>query len=214
MTRFFSRCIFAASLAAALFGSISARAEDAGDTAYGRVDGDLSVVVGVGATLAPRAPRPSAELRLRYLDTIGVFCTYEDSLGIDTDPRRVLTGGLEVRPLFVARWLQGHELGMDRLDLLIDSFGLELGAFFPQPAGGQFQSTPGLQAGLGLEFPILAQANGPWIGFHGGGRWSNDVFDGADVVTPNDRSLYLAITLQWHAFFGAHVVDFGDAASR
>src|ERR1019366_4742582 len=89
MRRIVSRALAASALVTAFFGSISARAEDPGDTAYGRVDGDLSVVVGVGATLAPRAPRPSAELRLRYIDTIGVFCTYEDALGIDTDPRRV-----------------------------------------------------------------------------------------------------------------------------
>ena len=101
---------------------------------------------------------------------------------------------------------------MDRLDLFIDSFGLELGAFFRQPAGGRFQSMPGLQAGLGVELPMFREANGPWIGLHGGGRWSNDVFNGGDIATPNDRSLYLAITIQWHAFFGAHVVDLGDAS--
>ncbi len=207
------RLVAGSALATAFFGSISARAEDPVDSAYGRVDGDLSLVVGLGATLAPRAPRPSGELRLRYLDTIGVFCTYEDSFGIDTDPRRVLAGGLEIRPLFGGRWLQGEELGIDRLDLLIDSFGLELGGFFPQPAGGKFQSTPGLQAGLGLEIPIFRKANGPWIGLHGGGRWSNDALGGGPTETPTDRSAFLSITLQWHAFFGAHVVDYADARS-
>jgi hypothetical protein len=214
MRDFVSRALGASALITAFFGSISARADDPVDGSYGRVDGDLSVVFGLGATIAPRAPRPSAELRLRYLDSVGVFCTYEDSFGISTDPRRVLTGGIEIRPLFVGRWLQGYEFGIDRLDLFIDSLGLELGAYFPQPSQGPFQSPPGLQAGLGLELPIFRNANGPWIGLHGGGRWSNDALGGGKTETPTDRSAFLSITLQWHAFFGAHAVDYGDTNGR
>jgi len=191
---------------------IAAHAGDREDTAYDRIDGDLSVVVGLGATLAPRVPRPTAEIRLRYLDTIGAYCTYEDALGIDDDPRRVFSSGLELRPLFLARWLQGHELQIPRLDLAIDSFGLELGAFFAQPDGRGFGAKDGLQAGFGLELPLYPEANGPWVGLHVGGRWSDDLLQGGQVVTPSDRSAYLMITLQWHAFFGAHVVDAGDIA--
>src|SRR5258708_32230883 len=46
-------------------------AADANDTSYGRIDGDVALVVGAGATVADRGPRGEAELRVRYLDTAG-----------------------------------------------------------------------------------------------------------------------------------------------
>jgi hypothetical protein len=186
------------------------------DTSYGRVDGDLSVSFGLGATVGPRSPRASADLRFRYMDTVGIFGTYEDGplLGSGSEPRRVLATGVELRPLFIARWLTGREFGVPHLDLALDSFGLELGAFFAQPDGAAFAARPGLQAGLGLEVPVLPHSNGPWIGFHGGARWSDTALGGSGTEGPVDRSLYLGITVAWHQFFGGHVVDLGDRASR
>ncbi|WP_394822575.1 hypothetical protein [Pendulispora albinea] len=180
------------------------------DASYGRIEGDLSVSVGLGGTLAARGPRAAGDLRFRYLDTVGAFGTYEESFDGASEPARVVAVGAEVRPMFVARWLQGRELGIPRLDLTIDSFGLELGAFFAQPHGQSFGSKRGLQAGLGLEFPILARASGPWIGVHGGLRWSDDALGGAPIAGPGDRAAYLTITVAWHAFFGAHLVDLRD----
>lgn len=197
------------------FGSIScfarsAAANDPLDTSYGRVDGDMSVVMGAGVTLAPRLPRPSLDLRLRYLDTLGLFTTYEEGFGADTAPDRVLAGGIELRPLFLGRWLQGYEWGSPRPDLLLDSVGLELGAFFAQPRDHGFGSKKGIEAGLGLEIPLMERAKGVWIGLHGGARWSDDLFEGQAIASPADRSLYLAITFSWHVYVGAHAVDIGD----
>ncbi|HWL89187.1 MAG TPA: hypothetical protein VNO21_25465 [Polyangiaceae bacterium] len=214
--RFLSRAILAchASLALFAFSVGEARAADTrphgADTSYGRIEGDLSAALGLGATFGPRAPRGSAELRLRYLDTVGAFFTYEDGFGGSAEPERVVTMGAEIRPLFIARWLQGLEFGTPRLDLALDSFGLELGAFFAQPHGDTFGARRGLQAGIGLEVPILAHASGPWIGLHGGVRWSDDALGGAPISGPSDRSAYLSVTFAWHAFFGAHVVDMRD----
>ena len=191
--------------------STSASASNPLDTSYGRVDGDVSLVFGLGATLAPQAPRPAADFRIRYIDTLGAFATYEESFGIDTDPRRVLAFGAELRPLFLGRWLQGYEFDSPRLDLLLDSLGFEIGAFFAQPQhAGSFGDTRGLQAGLGLEVPLMERAKGIWLGFHGGARWSDETFEGGPIGSPNDRSLYLTITLSWHVYLGAHVVDIGD----
>src|SRR5215831_13531181 len=78
------------------------------DPSYGRIDGDIDVVVGAGAVFAPRGPRGEAELRLRYLETAGVLVTFEDALGSSAEPARALTTGLELRPLFLARWLRGQ----------------------------------------------------------------------------------------------------------
>ncbi|MDB4997471.1 MAG: hypothetical protein JWM74_4903, partial [Myxococcaceae bacterium] len=186
------------------------------DTTYGRIDGDIGLAFGAGITLAPRAPRLAADFRLRYMDTIGAWVTYEEGplIGSSSDPRRVFASGLEIRPLFLARWLQGWELGSPRLDLAIDSIGLELGAFLAQPEGARFGSRPGFQLGLGLEVPIFEKASGPWIGFHGGARWSDTALGGGVISGPSDRSLFLSITVRWHFFLGTHVVDVGDRAPQ
>jgi hypothetical protein len=182
------------------------------DTSHGRIDGDLAAELGFGATFGPRAPRATADLRLRYLWTAGAFVTYEDGplLGGASEPRRALAAGLELRPLFIARWFNGLESGNAYADLTLDSLGLELGAVFQEPSGERFGSKPGLQAGLGVEIPILPRASGPLVGIHAGARWSDAALGGRPLATPSDRSLYLAITLAWQQVFGAHVVDAGD----
>lgn len=194
----------------------TAHATGGPDSSYGRIDGDLSASAGVGATFGPRGPRAAADLRLRYLWTAGIFATYEDGplLGTSAEPRRAFAGGVELRPLFLLRWLQGYETGNAHLDLTIDSFALELGAVFVEPMGGHFGSKPGLQAGLGLQIPVLPNATGPVIGVHGGARWSDSTLAGHDIDGPSDRSLFLLVSVAWQQVFGAHVVDVGDRAPR
>jgi hypothetical protein len=184
------------------------------DTTYGRIDGDLSAVGGLGATVGPRGPRATVDLRFRYVDTVGMFTTYEDAplVASPADPNRVLAFGAELRPLFLFRWLQGHEFGSPRVDLALDSLGVELGAFFAQPGGGSFGERPGLQLGGGLELPILARASGPWLGIHAGIRWSDAALAGDTLRGPSDRAAFVSFTLAWHQFFGAHAVDMHDRA--
>src|SRR5580704_2630338 len=81
------------------------------DTSYGRVAGDVGLVAGVGAVVAEHGPQRRVELHLRYLDTVGLVASYEDAevFGGSVGPERVLAGGVELRPLFLYRWLQGHE---------------------------------------------------------------------------------------------------------
>jgi hypothetical protein len=199
------------------FGAFAAgaRAGERVDTTYGRLDGDLGVDFGAGATFGPRGPRGTLDVRLRYMDTAGVFSSYEDAIvATGSDPRRVLATGFEIRPLFLARWLVGREFGVPRLDLFFDSLGLELATFFEQPSGGPFSSAPGLQASLGLEVPVLARASGPWIAFHGGARWSDASLEGQPVAAPHDRALFLSVTLSYHQIFAAHVADIRDTAPQ
>lgn len=202
--------------AALLLRGGSARADDAVDPSYGRVQGDLTLVLGLGATLAEGGARAEGELRVRYLDSVGLFAAYEDGppVSSSSEPARVLAGGFEVRPLFIYRWLQGHETSHERLDLAIDSFGLELGAFAMQPTGTPFGSQSGLQAGVGLELPILGEATGLWLGVHGGVRWSDAALETGIVNGPDDRSAFVSLTLAWHQVIVAHVVDVGDEAPR
>jgi hypothetical protein len=212
------RLRFVASLAILLTASAARAASpsDDEDATYGRIDGDLAVTAGVGVAFGPRDPRGAADVRFRYLDSAGIFATYEDGrlFGNGAEPVRVLAGGLELRPLFIGRWLSGREIGSARADLVIDSLGLEIGGFLAQPQGGSFGQRPGLQVGLGLELPVLARASGPWIGFHGGVRWSDAALGGDPVRGPSDRAAFLTITASWHLIFGAHVVDLRDRAPR
>jgi hypothetical protein len=194
----------------------AAHAAGGPDTSDGRIDGDVSASAGVGATFGPRGPRAAADLRLRYLWTAGVFATYEDGpfFGSASEPKRAFATGLELRPLFLVRWLQGLETGNAYVDMTIDSFGLELGAVFAQPEGRPFGSKPGLQAGIGLQIPVLPNATGPVLGIHGGARWSDSALGGRAIEGPSDRALYLMVTIAWQQVFGAHVVDLGDRAPR
>jgi hypothetical protein len=166
--------------------------------------------------IAPRGPRAEGELRLRYLESAGVFAAYEDGaiLGSAAEPERVLVAGVELRPLFFFRWLQGRETSRAGLDLVVDSIGLEVGATFAQPRGDSFASSPGVQVGLGLEVPLFATATGPWLGVHGGLRWSDDALAYGVVRGADDRAAYLAVTLSWHQVLVTHLVDVGDRAPR
>jgi hypothetical protein len=209
-------CEVAASLVvvATICRSPEARADAPVDASYGRIEGDVALVGGAGVVVAPRGPRLGAELRLRYLETAGLFATYEDAafFGSDPEPRRAVATGLEIHPLFLARWLAGRETQRARLDLALDSMGLEIGAFFAEPKGGTFASRPGVQLGLGVELPIFARATGLWLGLHGGVRWSEDALATSTVDTVDDRSTFLLVTLQWHQLLVTHVVDLGDQA--
>jgi hypothetical protein len=195
--------------------SPDARAADRGrgdDVSYGRFDGDLAIAGSAGITVGPRAPRATVDARFRYLSTAGLFATYEDAsiLFAKSEPRRALAFGIELRPLFLGRWATGHELGISRLDLLIDSFALELGAVFMQPDKARFGATPGLQAGIGFELPFFSTARGPMLGLHGGVRWSDAALSGGPVEGPSDRAMYLTLTVGWQHLFGGSVVDLGD----
>jgi hypothetical protein len=98
--------------------------------------------------------------------------------------------------------------------MVLDSIGLELGATFPQPVGTVFASRPGVEVCLGVELPVASTANGPWLGLHGGVRWSDDALASSVVHVADDREGFLAITFAWHQVVTTHVVDMGDGAPR
>ncbi len=205
----------AAAAAVAAFGSLLSRpavAQGSFEPTYGRVSGDVCVVAGVGAAVASRGARGEGELRVRYLDSAGLFVTYEDSLlsNAGVEPRRVLSGGVELRPLFLYRWLRGLETQRGYLDLAIDSIGLELGAFLAAPSAAPSDFRPGFELGLGIEFPFQANATGLWVGVHGGVRWADQPSAFGSTDGPNARAAYLTITLAWHQVVRTHVVDLDD----
>lgn len=214
MTRHAMRSALVVAMLVATLAPANAHAADRKDGSHGRVEGDLAVEAGIGASFGPRAPRGAADLRFRYLSMSGIFVTYEDGplFGSNAEPKRALATGLELRPLFLAKWFTGRYSGNAYLDLAIDSIGLELGAVFVEPNGARFGSKPGLQAGLAFEVPIFPSATGPFIAVHGGVRWSDAALSGGPLAGPADRAFYLNVVLAWQQVFGAHVVDMGDRA--
>lgn len=183
------------------------------DATFGRIDGDLALRAGVGATFGPRAPRGVVDVRLRYLQSTGFFATYEEGFG-GSSPQRLCAFGMELRPLFLGRWLTGLELGKAYPDLFIDSFALEIGAFFAGPEGGAFGDRWGLQFGAGLELPFFPRASGLWLSLHVGGRWDRSTFAGREPISADERSLYVSVLLTWQQIFGSHAVDLGDETPR
>jgi hypothetical protein len=193
-----------------------ARAEGSDDGAHGRVDGDVTLAPGVGAVVASGGPRAEGELRLRYLETVGAFATYEGvvPLGASEEPHRVLAGGLELRPLFFYRWLRGLETRRSFADLTLDSLGLELGPFLESSSRETSGWQPGLQLGLGIEMPVQSRATGVWIALHGALRWSQRAMALGSVSGPEDRALILTLTLSWHQAVTLHWVDVSDEAPQ
>jgi hypothetical protein len=209
------RSMIALAVGAAAWVPTTARAESPPPT-YGRIEGDVGFVVAAGAAVGARGARAEGELRVRYLDSAGIFATYEDGsvVGSSAEPRRCVVVGLELRPLFLFRWLKNHETEEARFDLTVDSLALELGAVWLQPAGEGFGARAGIQFGLGIELPITGTATGPWVGLRGGLRWSDDALAFASVRSADDRSAYVALTVAWHQLAAVHVVDMGDEAPR
>jgi hypothetical protein len=133
---------------------VAAHASAQGDGVYGRLDGDLALSAGVngGIVLDDRVHpavtgSTSLELRARILDSGGVFAAGE--WRPEGDSRVVL--GVDIRPLFLPRFLLGAQTGSQWLDLLVDSIGLDLGA-----AIGPFDVAAGvgLAIGFGLDVPL------------------------------------------------------------
>lgn len=205
---------FAASLplvlafAAATVGAHEARAED-DDGAYGRFEGDLALHGGAGVAVMKGGPHLAFQLEALYLSTAGIYGRYTDALGQKKAAfERTISTGVELRPLFLARWAKDTEHGPARLDLLLDSLSLEVGAVWAQDPRGAFAKRPGLELGTGLELPLLASASGPFIGAFAALRLGDpSVHDDRDLLAQGSMLLF---TFSWHQMVPAHLVDMRD----
>lgn len=209
--------VIVASSGGLLLAAAPAHAEGS-DGAYGRLKGDVTLVVGVGGGVVARSDRKlvSGDLRLRYLDAIGAAFVYEEadafkSATVDHGAlHRSFITALEIRPLFPIRFLKNMESKQRFFELVLDSIGLELGTVWAVREGNATRR-PGWLLGLGVEVPIVAAATGPWLRLATSVRWSPERLDGvAAADDPGGRAVIFSLGLAWHQVFGAHAVDAGD----
>ncbi len=193
-------------------GSPRAYADDA-DGVYGRVDGDLGLEVGAGAALASRSGAALFTFAARYLQTAGLYATWLDDFRAGTRPAsRAASLGVELRPVFLARWSKNLEHGPAFTDLTLDSFALRLGAVVSRNPGYEF-GAPGFEAGIGWGIPLTSSAHGPWLQATAMLRLSQQAIAwGADQST--DRFAIFALSFAWQSIVDMHLIDAGDRLQR
>ena len=203
----------AAGILAALTASPRARAAN-DDGVYGRFDGDLELRAEAGAAIGAGGPALAAGAAALYLGMVGIYLHYTDALG-GRAPHvaRSIATGVHWQPLFLARYASGLERGPAHLDLFLDSFGLELGAFWDAPRDGPIRPRAGFDVALAAALPILPRATGPYLGVRAALRWRAADLAGTDrgVV---DRGAVVSLTLGWHHVVRARLVDPGDGLVR
>jgi len=186
------------------------------DGAYGRLrgDGSFAVEVGTSATIGPKAfAGESLALRssLFYLRTVGLVASYDESFELVSQPtRRSFAGALEIRPLFLGRFARDLERGPAWMDLTLDSLAISMGVWggLPRRRFCPPRDCPvdyGMQAGLGLDLPLWADADSLYVAFDANLRWA--LSGPSDLPPP---ALVLTLTLGYQHGFSMGLVDAGD----
>ncbi|MCU0656388.1 MAG: hypothetical protein MUF64_14380 [Polyangiaceae bacterium] len=186
-----------ASIALAL---VLTSATAAADGAHGRLDGDLAPALEAGAALGPGGLAPAARASLLYLATAGAQATW---FAPRHGHRSALALGVELRPLFLPRFLKDRERGPARLDLLIDSVHLGLAARLGP-------RRPGLDLSLGAELPLSASFAGWFLGLRLLRHWPHEALD-PGLQGAQTQALF---TLGYRAVLQAHLVDARDRILR
>lgn len=143
-------------------GALPAHADDSaqrGDGVYGRLDGDVTLSAGLGAGAVFPARGDAAlstalELRARFLDAAGLFVVPEWR----PDAASEVTLGLDLRPLFPARFLMNMETGLPWVDLLVDSIGVDVGVALLPIGEGRGKTGAAFAIGGGLDVPLVLPA--------------------------------------------------------
>lgn len=191
----------------------ASRAEAAPDDGvYGRLDGDLGLSFGAGVGIDHGGAFAALLGRAIFVDTAGIYASYTDSFASGRPVVRSFSTGIELRPLFLARFANNLEQGPARLDLAIDSLALNLGAFWRSPSQAS-PALPGLEFGAGFEVPLFARASGPWIGARGVLRWAPADFAGS-FGSAEERGAFAMFTLSWHGRVTSRIADAGDIRPR
>lgn len=127
------------------------------DNLFGRFDGDVAFQVGANGHIEEGAGTPQGglglDLRALYLASAGVFaqCGLKPANAQPLQEQLWCTWGVDLRPLFMARFFLNKESGDPFWDLLLDSFSMELGIRYD--SGWHH---PHLHGGLAIQLPWMA----------------------------------------------------------
>jgi hypothetical protein len=161
-----------------------------GDGAYGRLDGDLDLALGVGPSFGFTDGKAALSFRgsVHWLTIAGIYALYQEALPEAAQLQRRLGVGIDVRPLFLVRWPRGLERGPALLDLTLDSLSLGLGMSFGEEVDRAFGSRHGFETSLGFGVPLTLNASGPWL----------EVRAGAVLPSSLESEASLMALLSWH----------------
>ncbi|MBX7195010.1 MAG: hypothetical protein K1X94_23350 [Sandaracinaceae bacterium] len=184
------------------------RASD--DGVWGRFGSDLVLSIGANAgvglgdpSLLARGSSAAAfevdlELRLRVIDSAGLVVAPEWR----PDGASRLVAALDLRPVFLARFLFGASTYDRYVDLFLDSIGVELGATIFAPEG---RVAAAFAIGFGADVPLWVppEITGA-IALRLGARWTGA--GSADVWGPNravdDWTIHAGLLVRFHANVG------------
>ncbi len=195
-----------ASACAALLAAAASPCAAQSDGAYGRLDGDLAWQVDVGAGLRDRSPGSVFSLSTRYLETAGLYASEFEPWTAHRDHPRTASIGVELRPLFLPRFLKNMERGPSWLDLTIDSSSLRLGPFISSSSLASLR-TPGWETSLQLGVPFTSRAAGPWLRLGATVQWPDTGLPHRPAHAP---SALWTVAVAWQGLVDAGLVDLGD----
>jgi hypothetical protein len=183
------------------------------DGAYGRVHSDLALQLDLGALAQQHDNSGQVSLVARYLQTAGLYASFVDKLSDRPgNLYRSTSAGIELRPLFLPRFLRNYEQGPSLLDLSVDSLALRAGAIFGARPFAE-PKRPGFEIILSMGLPLSAKAGGPWLTIGSGVRISS-----APPVDDQSRKfsdmLFLSASLGWQTFFDMGIVDIADRSLK
>ncbi len=178
------------------------------DGAYGRIQGDMALQLEAGSGLDDKDPPFVGHVSARYLQTVGIYTTWIVHPRHAANHPTTASLGVELRPLFLPRFLENNQAGPRIFDMFIDSLSLRLGAVSARR--GPFASpSPGFETGLALGIPFTSSAEGPWLNTSGAIRWPHHAISGH-----GDPFFLWTITLGWQTFFRSGLVDLRDGRPR
>lgn len=180
------------------------------DGVWGRFGSDLVLSIGANAGIGLGDPVLSArgssdptfsldlELRLRVIDTAGIVLAPEWR----PDGASRLIAAVDLRPIFLARFLFGFGSGDRYVDLFLDSIGLDLGATIFAPDG---RVAVAWAIGFGADVPLWVppEITGA-LALRLAARWTGA--GSADVWGPNravdDWTIHAGLLVRFHANVG------------
>ena len=156
----------------------------AGDGAYGRLDGDIDLALGVGPSFDFASADAALGVRgsVHWFTVAGIYGLYQEALPETARLERRVGFGVDLKPLFLVRWPLGLERGPALLDLTLDSLSLGLGMTFGDERAEPFGSRHGFETSLGFGIPLMLEASGPWLEVRAGAVLPNSLGSEASVM--------------------------------